>query len=149
MDLPEKSKLVFIAHELVRIAKFNQETRIKVDDTGLGGGVTDVLQSEGYNAIPVNFGGSAKDPDRYPNTASEMWHEVGAIIHEIACPENTRLQAELANRKRKQLDKKGRRVVESKDDYKARGFRSPDMADGFLLAFYNPAKGGDIGFEVA
>jgi phage terminase large subunit len=45
---------------------------------------------------------------------------------------------ELVNRKSKSLDKKGRRVVESKDDYKARGFRSPDDADAFLLAFYNP-----------
>ena len=35
-------------------------------------------------------------------------------------------------------DGEGRRCVESKDDYKARGFRSPDKADAFLLTLYNP-----------
>jgi hypothetical protein len=67
-----------------------------------------------------------------------MWFEVGKIIQEISCPQSDRLQAELVNRKQRQLDKRGRRVVESKDDYKARGFPSPDEADSFLLAFYNP-----------
>jgi phage terminase large subunit len=147
--LPEKAKTDFIAKEAEAFVDCNKEVRIKVDDTGVGGGVTDILQADGYNAIPVNFGASAKDPDKYPNTIAEMWHEVGALIGEISCPENSRLQTELANRKRLPLDKKGRRVVESKDDYKKRGFRSPDVADGFLLAFYNPAKSGNIGFEVA
>ena len=38
-------------------------------------------------------------------------------------------------------------MVESKDDYKARGFRSPDEADGFLLAFYEPKGIPEGGFE--
>ena len=44
---------------------------------------------------------------------------------------------ELTTRRWK-MDSKGRRVVESKDDYKKRGYRSPDKADGLLLAFYSP-----------
>ena len=136
-QLPEKEKLVFIADEAEIFFAHNKKMPIKVDDTGVGGGVTDILQSRGYNIIPVCFGGTASDPDKYPNVASEMWFEVGKIIHEIACPKDDRLMTELVNRKSKGLDKKGRRVVESKDDYKARGFRSPDKADAFLLAFYN------------
>jgi hypothetical protein len=136
--LPEKAKLVYIADEAERFFAYNKKMSLKIDDTGVGGGLTDILQARGYNVIPVCFGGGANEPDKYPNVASEMWFEVGKIIHEIACPKNDRLMTELVNRKSKGLDKKGRRVVESKDDYKARGFRSPDDADGFLLAFYEP-----------
>lgn len=137
-QLPDKEKLVFLADEAETFFEYNKKMRIKIDDTGVGGGLTDIMQSRKYNIVPVNFGETASEPDKYPNIASEMWFEVGKIIHEIACPKNDRLMTELVNRKSKGLDKKGRRVVESKDDYKARGFRSPDDADSFLLAFYNP-----------
>jgi len=146
-QLPEKARLVYIAEEVERFAAFNKTIRIKVDDTGVGGGVVDVLQAKGYAVVPINFGAEAKEPDKYPNTISEMWFEVGKIIHEIACAASPRLQAELVNRKQKQLDKRGRRVAESKDEYKARGFRSPDEADAFLLAFYDRSINSDIGFE--
>ena len=138
-QLPEKAKLVYISEEVEAFAGHNKKIRIKVDDTGVGGGVTDTLQADGYTVVPINFGAEAKDPDKYPNTISEMWFEAGKIIHEIACLASDRLQAELVNRRQKpQLDKKGRREVESKKEYKARGFRSPDEADAFLLAFYDP-----------
>jgi phage terminase large subunit len=137
-QLPEKAKLVYIADVVERFAGYNKKVRIKPDDTGVGGGVVDILQSRGYNIVPVCFGAEASEPDKYPNVISEMWFEVGKIVHEIACAADDRLQAELVNRKSKPLDKKGRRVVESKDDYKGRGFRSPDKADAFLLTFYNP-----------
>lgn len=145
--LPEKAKLVFIADEAERFFGFNKKARLKIDDTGVGGGVTDILQSRGWTVVPVNFGGEAGDPDRYPNAASEMWFEVGKIVQEVACPRDDRLQVELVNRRSKGLDKKGRRIVESKDDYKARGFRSPDKADAFLLAFYVPKTAPEGGFE--
>ena len=137
-QLPEKAKLVYIAEEVERFYAYNKKLPIKVDDTGVGGGVTDILQRAGYNIVPVNFGAEANEPDKYPNRISEMWFEVGKFVHEIAWAASGRLQAELVNRKQKQLDKKGRRVVESKDDYKARGFRSPDEADAFLLTFCAP-----------
>jgi hypothetical protein len=136
---PEREKLVYVADEVERFAGFDKTIRIKVDDTGVGGGVTDILQSRGYDVVPVNFGAEASDPDHYPNAVTEMWYEVGKFIQDIACPRDDRLEAELVNRKTKALDKRGRRQIESKDDYKARfQGKSPDDADAFLLAFYEP-----------
>lgn len=141
-QLPEKEKLYFLSEKVEEFVDFNKEMRIKVDDTGVGGGLTDILQHKGYNVIPINFGGEANEKDKYPDVASEMWFEVAKIVHEIAWVPSSRLMSELVNRKQKaQLDKKGRRCIESKKDYKARGFRSPDEADAFLLAFYNPYGG--------
>ncbi len=142
-DLPPKEKIVFIADELEAFVGRDKERRIKIDDTGIGGGLTDIMESRGYNVIPVKFGGEAQDPDKYPNMISEMWFEVAKIIHEIACPEISRLQKELLNRKHLSLDKQGRRRVESKEDYKKRTkLGSPDMADAFLLAFADAEKTG-------
>ena len=143
-QLPEKAKLVYIAEEVESFATYDKKIPIKTDDTGVGGGLTDILQRKGYNVVPVNFGAEANEPDKYPNRISEMWFEAGKIIHEVAWTPSDRLQAELVNRKQKQLDKKGRRVVESKDDYKARGFRSPDEGDAFLLTLSRPKPGPQI-----
>lgn len=138
-DLTPKAKLVFLADELEIFVSYNKEILIKTDDTGVGGGLTDIMEDRGYNIAPINFQDKANNPDKYPNMISEMWFEVARFIHEIACPEDDRLRKELVNRKYlPELDKKGRRVVESKKDYKGRGFPSPDKADAFLLCFHNP-----------
>lgn len=135
-SMPQKAKLVYVASELMKFADQDKTVRIKVDDTGLGGGVTDILQDSGYNVVPVNFGGTASDPDKYASVASEMWFTVAQNIDGISCPEDQRLQNELVGRRQKNLDKKGRRMIEPKDEYKKRMGRSPDVADGFLLCFY-------------
>ncbi len=111
---------------------------IKIDDGGLGGGVTDILTDANYNAVPVNFGQKAKDPDKYTNAISEAWFETAEAIKTASIDPDARhddLETELVNRQWI-IDKKGRRVIESKDDYKKRGFRSPDFADAFVLCFY-------------
>jgi phage terminase large subunit len=33
-------------------------------------------------------------------------------------------------------DNKSRRIVERKEDYKKRGYKSPDLADAHILCFY-------------
>lgn len=144
-QLPPKAKLVYISRELEDFVRKKKDIRIKIDDTGVGGGLTDIMQDKGYNIIPVNFQQQAKDPDSYPNAICEMWFEVAGMIDEIACPEDEVLQTELLNRKRKPLDKKGRRVIESKEEYRKRGFPSPDKADGFLLTFYDPQEEAGFG----
>lgn len=144
-QLPEKALGNYLAEEVERFAGQDKTIRIKIDDTGIGWGVTSPLEAHGFNVVRVNFGAAAAEPDKYSNLISEMWFEVGKIVHEAACAASDRLKAELVNRKSKPLDKKGRRGVESKDDYKARGFRSPDEADAFLLCFHEPHS--SIGFS--
>lgn len=110
---------------------------LKIDDTGVGAGVTDPLIAEEYNVMPVNFGSSPKDKDKYPNAISEMWFGFRDILNKVQIPYDQDLLMELTTREWK-MDIKGRRAVESKDIYKKRGFRSPDKADALLLCFYEP-----------
>jgi phage terminase large subunit len=114
----------------------NAKDLILIDDTGVGGGVTDYLKKFGYNAIGINFGGSPKNQDKYNNIISEMWFEFKEMIDIVSIPDISRLKTELSSREWK-MDIKQKRCVESKADYKKRGFKSPDFADALLLCFYN------------
>lgn len=137
MQTYKNLSVVETANYLKIFAGNDKSTPIKVDDTGVGGGVTDILKSDGYNAIPVNFGQTAGDADKYPNAISEMWFSLKNQINQVQLLSDQELKSELATREWK-VDNKGRRCVESKDDYKKRYYKSPDKADACLLAFYEP-----------
>lgn len=132
-----KKRTTEVCDLLVNFIGADKDVLIKIDDTGVGGGVTDDMIARGYNVTPINFGAKASNPDKYPNLISEAWFYLQSIIDQISIANDKDLLVELSNREWK-MDSKGRRSVESKDDYKKRGFRSPDLADATILCFYTP-----------
>lgn len=132
-----KLRTTEVAEKVMLMAGGNKDILIKVDDTGVGGGVTDELKKQGYNVMAINFGSSAMDKNKYTNYISEAWFHMAENMPEIQLTTDNELLMELSNRAWK-MDAKGRRAVESKDDYKKRGFRSPDKADATILCFYTP-----------
>lgn len=134
-----KKRTTEVCDLLVNFIGADKDVLIKIDDTGVGGGVTDEMISRGYNIIPINFGAKASNSDKYPNLISEAWFYLQSIIDQISIANDKDLLVELSNREWK-MDSKGRRGVESKDDYKKRGFRSPDLADATILCFYTPPE---------
>lgn len=132
-----KKRTTEVCDLLENFVNMDKEILLKIDDTGVGGGVTDEMMKRGYNVMAINFGARASDPDKYPNWISEGWFYIQANIDEMSISNNKDLLTELSNRQWK-MDKQGRRGVESKDDYKKRGFRSPDEADATILCFYTP-----------
>lgn len=135
MECYNNTTVVETAGLIKAFINFEKSVPVKVDDTGVGGGVTDILLSEGYNVIPVNFGQVASEPDKYPNAISEMWFTLKKNIGEIQLLNNQDLKNEFVTREFG-IDNKGRRCVESKEKYKKRYYKSPDMADAVLLAYY-------------
>lgn len=134
-----KKRTTEVCDLLVNFIGADKDVLIKIDDTGVGGGVTDEMIVKGYNVIPINFGAKASNSDKYPNLISEAWFYLQSIIDQISIANDKDLLVELSNREWK-MDSKGRRGVESKDDYKKRGFRSPDLADATILCFYTPPE---------
>lgn len=133
----KKRSIVETAWLLIDFANRDKTIPIKIDDTGMGGGVTDILKSEKYNAVPVNFQQTPNDPEKYPNAISEMWFTLQEKLNEVQLISDQELKSELATREWK-MNNKGQRCVESKADYKKRFFKSPDKADACLLCFYEP-----------
>lgn len=118
-------------------------TAIHVDDTGVGGGLTDILVSRRLPVVGINYAQKATRPDLYPNVASELWFRFAEQLPSITI--NPRLQyltelfTELTTREWK-ISTRNQRQVQSKTDYKDdNATHSPDLADAVLLAFYQPA----------
>lgn len=127
--------------------------KVYVDATGVGTGVCDRLIELGYQdrVVPVNFGARAEDAtetqaglknsDKYANMGTFMYANLASLLERkliaFAYDENTSMQ--LLNRRMIDLSN-GKKRLESKDDFKERGFDSPDEADALALCFSN-AKG--------
>ncbi len=115
------------------IARRNYCVAIYVDDTGVGGGVTDKLRDLGANVHPINFGSAPDDKEKYTTVADELWFEFP--IHDVQIPSDPQLIQELSSRQYG-YDKNNRRKIEAKKEFKKRVGRSPDKSDALLLAFY-------------
>lgn len=119
------------------LADFAGDGKIIIDDTGIGGGVTDKLNELGKNVVPINFGSKAMDKKKYPDVISEMWFNLAGMLDKIGLPNDNEMLVELSSRNFKYTQDE-RRKVESKEEYKKRtGRRSPDIADATILCFYN------------
>lgn len=120
---------------------------VVIDETGLGGGVVDLLAEEVGATLPkacevrgVQFGASPEDADdkeKYVNMKARMF---GLLSDDIKNPDGIALTSDAIYLEELPsvlftYDKKGRMVIESKDDYKKRtGRKSPDSADSLALA---------------
>lgn len=121
-----------------------KEIPIKVDDTGVGGGLTDLLLAEGFNVIPINFGQAAEDADFYYDWGTEMFAYLAMLFRKepIAIPDDPTLKAQLYQRTHTNYVRKGGKIVMkllSKEELKRKpelkGMKSPDRADALALAF--------------
>lgn len=125
-------------------------TRLNLDDTGLGGGVSShvrylsqkevaegrpsyQLQMQAYNMASKEF---MMEPDKFHDITSELyWHLRGWFYRkEIALEYNKNLFNQLISRRWTIVG--GKIKVESKEDYKKRTKgKSPDESDSLALAF--------------
>jgi len=119
------------------------EVSIIVDDTGVGGGVTDRLNEESDNIrggncaiIPFNGGSAADDDLHYANAVAEAWMELVKALKagHVDLDDNPAVVAQLSSR-RKRIQGDRRLALEKKEDYKKRTKRSPDDADALAMAY--------------
>ena len=120
-------------------AKLQQVT---VDDTGVGGGVTDRLRDLKYPVIPINFSQKPADPLHFRYIRDEIFWHLRELFRsdEIEIPPNDPLIAQLSSMKYKVNARTGRIEIETKDDMKKRGLPSPDEADSLAIAVYGARR---------
>ena len=113
-------------------------------DAGRGEGVIDRLRQLGFFVNEVNFGGRPTNP-RYNNKRSEMWDSVRIWLDDGgSLPKNTDLKTDLCVPTYK-FDASNRLQLESKDEIKKRGGRSPDLGDALALTFSFPVAPKKLG----
>ena len=103
----------------------------------LGIPICDRFEELGWNVRRVNNGSPAREPEIYGNLAAEIWVQGARKIErgEIILPNDPELFAQLTTR-RIGANSRGQIVLESKEQMRARGLRSPDRADAVLGCLY-------------
>ena len=117
-----------------RVAKEAPQS-INIDVIGLGAGVVDRLREMGLPARGINVAESpATDDGRYMRLRDELWFKGRDWFHgrAVCIPRDDGLISELVGPKYR-IESTGKIKVESKDEMKKRGLRSPNKADAFLL----------------
>lgn len=136
-------KEVFVSLDTMQITghvlRIMQEEKIRpdnimVDVIGIGAGVVDRLNEQGFRVHGINVGEKAEDSEHYLNLRAELyagklkeWIKTADILQDDDF-------YELANVKYK-FNSRGQLQLESKDDMKKRGLASPDVADALMLTF--------------
>lgn len=117
-----------------RLTKATPAVPIVVDVDGLGAGAFDGLRARKRRAVPFSSAGPARRPDRFDSRRSELWWEARLALERGEWdidPEDELLAAQLLT-PRWWPDGRGRIHVESKDELKRRGKKSPDRADAAI-----------------
>jgi len=142
----EPTEVVAAAFEMQRRATWNdKDTYYVLDSDGMGQGCLGLFYSAGKNIDEWHTAGVASEPD-YANRATQGWFSLAKRMRERKCyiPPDPVLIDQLTTRFYF-IDNKGRLILEKKDDYKDRGFDSPDRADGCIEAFWDDVNGMQFG----
>lgn len=147
-----------------RIIEINKKAGVKpeffcCDRTGHGAGIADIIRNDwGAGIHDVNYSQGASESklmiedsktcnEEYDRLSSELWYatraygEHGYLLISPAL-DASELSQQLTNRRVKTSGEKAK--VESKKDYMARGFTSPDQADSMTLFVHAARKGSGI-----
>lgn len=125
------------AHLINQIRKegYTKKIAVKIDDTGVGGGVTDQLQELktqlNIDVIPVINNATPSNAD-YKDYGSQIWGEMKEALNTISIKDDNDLIAQLTTRKYK-IEPDGKIKLERKEDMKKRKLPSPDRADALAL----------------
>lgn len=144
-------KIVQLGFELIRRYHYKGEILVRIDDTGVGGGVTDRLRQLKKQAparfawlevLPVLFGQRVRHP-YYHDTTTYMYACLKEMVSgtdadgqakpvELILPDDSDLIAQLSSR-RYEMTEASKIRIESKEDYKKRVGSSPDEADCVIM----------------
>lgn len=141
-----------LSYHIVRCFTDMEASGVTIDEIGIGGGVVDWQQHDprgiGQKAIGVNVAESSSDPKRWHRLRDELWDKVrkNCMKSQYDFPDETirmhgrdmnigNILADELSSVRYSLDNNVLKV-ESKRDMKARGVKSPNVADALVMSEY-------------
>jgi len=114
----------------------NRIQAINVDTAGVGHYMARYLEDHGYTVVDVNVGESPRDHDKFVNLKAELYWNVRERLAtgDFSGLTDERTRGQLAGIWYKH-NARGQVVIESKDEARKRGVKSPDRAEAVMLAF--------------
>ena len=133
--------------KVAALARTYSPTAIKVDDPGIGGGVTDQLKAQGLPVVAVNVGETALDSENFYLKRTEIFVGLRDRFKsgDISIPKDDSLLVDQLTSLRFSYTPRGQMKLESKEDLrKRRGtagrWASPDRADALALCYYTNTR---------
>lgn len=137
-------EIVGLFWEVVRQLGLKQDsTEVRIDTTGVGGGVKDTLKAQGWYTKGVWFGAASAHPEQFASNVDEYWWQLKTRFDEdrisfpggidgIVRSQLSDIHYSYGNRLRP--------VIEPKAARKKRSGRSPDRAEAAMLAYANNVR---------
>lgn len=135
-----------LAGKCVQYLRQHKSTRLFIDVIGLGAGIYDRLKEQPEIAgrvYGVNSAGKPRDEAEFINIRVESWSNVRDFLRDAVLEKHEGFY-ELANPKYK-ITSLGKMQLESKDDMKKRGVKSPNVGDALALTLSKATEGSNIG----
>ena len=114
----------------------SQLAQLNVDSVGIGYYLAEHLRDQGLPVRAVNVGEAACDREKYVNRKAELYWglRLRAQAGDLAGLTDEKAIAQLAGI-RYSHNSRGQIVIESKEEARKRGVKSPDRAEAVILAF--------------
>lgn len=128
--------------ERIALSRGLGSRQIVVDDSGVGGGVSDILAERNWEPIRIHNGSVARQPDRYANWITEAWFSYRRMMREgmVSIPDDRKLINQLSSRRYEVLSD-GRLRLEPKERLRRNGRASPDRAEAVIYGAVGALSG--------
>ena len=143
LEVIDKSDTMSLAGKGKNYLKQYPNAFLRIDIVGLGAGIFDRLKEQSDVAERVqgvNSGASPTDKEGYFNLRAESWDDTKAWLRDAVLEKHEGFY-ELAGPKYK-ITSQGKIQLESKEDMKKRGVKSPNVGDALVLTLTRPTEGG-------
>lgn len=134
---------------VAKIIDLEKPDKVFIDLGERGHGIVDRLKELGYGKIVtgINFGSVAMRDDIYANRRAEMYDTMRQWFETeggVMIPDDDELHADIISVRRKLTSVHTKLLLESKEDMRKRGVRSPDVSDALALTFAMPVARTEI-----
>ena len=130
-----------LAGHIAHTIRTSQPLQTCIDEIGIGAGVIDRLQEQGFGIHSINVSKpSINDEKRlFANRRAQTYWQLRELFEQrqIRIPNHPQLLGQLAAL-RYTYDSSGRLLIESKEQIRRRGLPSPDHADALMLSYAQP-----------
>jgi len=133
-DLMELAGIILSEYEATRYS--DRPVAIYIDSIGVGAGLADRLAELDLPAVGIAVSESPSLKDKFMRLRDELFWKAREWFEGRDCqvPNDETLISEITSVRYK-YQSNGKLKIESKDEMKRRGQRSPDVADAFVLTF--------------
>lgn len=145
LEVIASSDTMELVGKMVNYLKQYPKAKGRIDIIGLGGPIYDrikELPEVNTRVAGVNVAASPLDKEHYANLRMESWDLMKVWLKD-AILEKHESWYQLAQPKYK-IQSTGKMLLESKEDMKKRGVKSPDVGDALALSFARPTEGGAL-----